>query len=50
MNAPVLPRDLVSCREGDQMREAFQRDRVPVVDVRGDRLGEGHWICHQQLR
>jgi hypothetical protein len=44
--AAALADDLVAGRKRDQVGEALQRDRVAVVDERGDRVVERHDLSH----
>ena len=43
--APLLPDDLVTGGEGNQMREAFQRHDGAVVDILLNRFFEGKYGC-----
>jgi hypothetical protein len=45
--APPLPDQLVARGVRDQVREALQRDGVPVVDELRDRLAEGQDARHE---
>jgi len=37
----LLPQHLMGCRERNEMRKALHGHAVPVMDVRGDGLGQG---------
>ncbi|GAB3817889.1 hypothetical protein GCM10028799_22990 [Kribbella italica] len=45
--ATALTGDLVRGGERDQVREALERDGVPVVHVLGDGVGERNWTRHR---
>src|SRR3954463_11446437 len=43
---PSLTNNFMSCREGDQMRKAFERERVPIMNQIRDRFRERNDLSH----